>query len=117
MELDEKTLKFIFESNIEVMGHVNTPSGFTRVQLGVDDYKKYLEDPDQFAADHYQVDLSVYHRWMKLHGAPQCGMKTSQGKRCKKPCGGNQTPMREWLLEDGGLCALHEAEGAEGAGG
>ena len=38
MELDEKTLNFIFNSNIEVQGYAYAPWGFDRVHLNAENF-------------------------------------------------------------------------------
>ena len=110
MKLDKKTLEYIFSSNLTVTGYVNTPSGSYDVDLELDNIEKYRSDYTQFCADHFELTLEQYNRWMKTHGTPQCGEKTKSGNRCKKPCGSTQTRAKEWLDEDGGICAYHERQ-------
>jgi len=110
MKLDQKTLEYVFSSNLTVMGYANTPSGGDKVFLHIENIEKYRSDYTQFCADHFELTLEQYDRWMKTHGTPRCGEKTKSGKRCKKPCGRTQTPAQEWLATDGGVCAYHERQ-------
>ena len=108
MKLDEDTLKYIFASDVRILGHVNTPSGTAPIDLDFDKFKKYLDlDSEAFAIYHFNVSLSEYRGWMKSHGTPQCGGQTKSGTRCKNPCGKSRMQIYDWLDHDGGECALH----------
>ena len=107
MELDEKTLNFIFDSNIEVQGYAYAPWGFDRVHLNAEDFKQYISDHEAFCAQHFEASLPQYRAWMASHGASQCGGMTKKGKRCKNKFGGYQLRFSEWLANEGELCLLH----------
>ena len=110
MKLDQKTLEYVFSNRVTVVGYVYNPSGHEDVHLSLEEFQNYCSDFTKFCADHYELTTEQYDRWMKTHGTPQCGEKTKSGKRCKKPYGSTQTRAKQWLDEDGGICAYHERQ-------
>lgn len=106
-ELDQKTLEYIF-SNLTVIGYILGPWGGQQEPLRIDDIQKYRDNYREFCADHHGLSLEQFEHWMETDGTPRCGEKTKRGKRCKKPCGRSHSPAKQWLEEDGGICAYHE---------
>ncbi|GAB4372235.1 MAG: hypothetical protein Kow00114_33580 [Kiloniellaceae bacterium] len=114
MKPDMQTIRAIRSAGIHFAATVRAPGGYTTVELEPEQVATFLTDSDQAIADSMGVTKEQYQKWVEWDGAPQCGAKTSKGKRCKNyVSGGIQMTLRRWLEMEGDYCAVHGGEGSE----
>ncbi|MGF1631257.1 MAG: hypothetical protein ACFCUT_17430 [Kiloniellaceae bacterium] len=114
MKPDMQTIRAIGAAGIGFAANVRAPGGYTTIYLEPEEVATFLTDPDQAAADHMGVTKAKYQRWIEWDGTPQCGAKTSKGKRCKNfVSGGMQMSLERWLETDGGYCVVHGGDASQ----
>ena len=81
MELDQPTIEAMSSSGISFAAYLKVPWGRQTVFLDTANIKNYITDPEQFAADYFEVSKSQYLDWLGAEGEPRCGATTKNGHR------------------------------------
>jgi hypothetical protein len=82
-----------------------------RISISPDEIELYRRDPDQFAAEAFDLTKDEYREWCATFGRPLCGEKTKSGRLCRQIIAGGRRSYRDpayWKAHHRNFaCCLH----------
>lgn len=77
---------------------IATPGGGTTIHLeGPDQLRLFNENPDAYAAKHFDLTELEYVEWINTDGTPLCSAEVKAGGLCKRAIGPVQQPAYLWV--------------------
>jgi hypothetical protein len=98
-----------------MVAEVACPGGWNRIEIDFDDVPGFNNDPDAYAAAHFNLTRDEYREWVALDGTPWCGCMTKTGRPCKNFVGRIQHRAAEWKQKHRRLaCKAHKGQPVQG---